>query len=338
MKKYLDKFKFIIFNLIIAALLLGILELLVLHLLNNPSKIPNSFVTSFRDYYRENDRSTIQVVPECGKYDPELFYTLRPGTCTFTNREFSNQFKINKLGVRDDAQSLEFPQIITTGDSFTMGWGVENEGSFPKLLEDTYNLNLLNSAVSSYGTVREMKIIEGLSFDSLQTLIIQYHPNDFIENEQYSLNNNELIVSSEEVYNHTVNEVKDNTSYYFGKFTSQILKHWMKNKVKEEASQATLNEKEAVYFINALSNSNLPLEKISIVVFELTNYNEPSGFIKQLKSEIRKAQYPEHIKQIEIIDMSNYLKEEHYYILDNHLNAEGHEVVANTLKKYIKHL
>ncbi|MTI37894.1 hypothetical protein E1140_00180, partial [Fulvivirga lutimaris] len=300
-KKIVDNIKFILYNLIVVLILLCFSELLIKHLLNNPAKIPKSFVTSFRNFYRENDRSTIQVVPECGKYDSNLFYTLRPGTCQFKNREFNNQFNVNEIGVRDDMQSLEFPEIITTGDSFTMGWGVDNEEAFPSQLEKQTGRVLLNSAVSSYGTVREMMILNRVKLDSVKTLIIQYHPNDYEENKKYYDNNNSLPISPEEVYQSTVNQVASNKKYYFGKYTSQILKQYIKDKVKPEDNYLDNREKECELFLNSLISSNLQFDRINVVIFELNNFNEESNFIPNLRNEIKKNRYPDYVKNFKIL-------------------------------------
>lgn len=39
------------------------------------------------------------------------------------------------MGLRDSNAALNQPEIICIGDSHTMGWGVEQEETFPKLLD-----------------------------------------------------------------------------------------------------------------------------------------------------------------------------------------------------------
>src|SRR4029453_16623439 len=55
-------------------------------------------VNAYRSYYINFDRDDIQYNPACARYDPDLFYTLKPGSCTFANREFSVEYRINSLG------------------------------------------------------------------------------------------------------------------------------------------------------------------------------------------------------------------------------------------------
>ena len=48
------------------------------------------------------------------------------------------------------------------GDSHAMGWGVEQEEALPQVLARKSGRKVLNAAVSSYGTVREMLMLDRL--------------------------------------------------------------------------------------------------------------------------------------------------------------------------------
>lgn len=117
---------------------------------------------AFRDaldaWYMDWERSIVQYEPACARYDAELTYTLRPGTCWFANREFDVELRINSLGVRDDEAALTAPEIVVLGDSFTMGWGVAQEQAFPHRLARLTGRRVLNAGVSSYGTARELEM------------------------------------------------------------------------------------------------------------------------------------------------------------------------------------
>lgn len=66
--------------------------------------------------------------------------------------EFAYTAKINSLGFRDrefDLNDKDSIRIISIGDSFTYGWGVENDQSWPKILEKGllalgYNIEVAN--------------------------------------------------------------------------------------------------------------------------------------------------------------------------------------------------
>src|SRR5712692_799348 len=72
-----------------------------------------------REFYANVDRDLIQFNPVAARWDPELFYTLRPGRFVFSQREFQHEFRVNRLGVRDDDAALVGPDIIAIGDSVT---------------------------------------------------------------------------------------------------------------------------------------------------------------------------------------------------------------------------
>src|SRR5262245_1272614 len=78
-----------------------------------------------RSYHLNQERRLIQFQPECATYDPGLTYTLIPSSaCTVASREFSVEYRANRLGLRDDDASLVKPEIVVLGDSHAMGWGV----------------------------------------------------------------------------------------------------------------------------------------------------------------------------------------------------------------------
>jgi len=129
----------------------------------------------FEYYYR---RHIIQLDERTARHDPELLYTLRPGQFIFSNVEYSTPYVVNSLGVRDDERSLAQPEIVVVGDSYAMGWGVQQSESFPEVLERRTGRRVLNAAVASYGTVREMRLLGRIDLSRTTTLIVQYCAND----------------------------------------------------------------------------------------------------------------------------------------------------------------
>ncbi len=66
-------------------------------------------------------------------------------------------YRINSFGVRDDDESsLHNPKLVFLGDSFTMGWGVDQEQTYAFLTGKKLGVRTLNAGISSYGTFREM--------------------------------------------------------------------------------------------------------------------------------------------------------------------------------------
>ena len=327
----------IIVNVVTVGFMFMILEGICAFLMNNPTYIPNFTLKAFRDFYRVHDRYTIQVLPECAGYDEGLFYTLKPGNCRFENREFDTTVSANSLGTRDDEESLEKPEIVLLGDSFTMGWGVEEDETFGYQVEQRAGSKLLNAGVSSFGTVREMKLLERIDTDSLKYLIIQYHQNDYEENQEYLEGNNNLIISSRQQYDDLIESVADRIGYYFGKYTTYISKFTLKNFLSQselyDTGEGPRNiPNEVNSFLNVLMNSKVKLEGVQLVVFEIGSYaDNDNRFSKLLGGEIRDESYPDFIRNARILDMTMELNQEHFFILDDHLNAAGNQIVANNI-------
>jgi len=173
-------------------------------------------------YLYSLDWTTVHLLPECGEYDPELTYRLRPGTCTFSELEFDTEYRINSLGVRDDEASLDAPRIVVLGDSFAMGWGVEQQEGFPAVLEDLSGSKVLNAGVSSYATAREFGMLERIDLSRARYLIVQYASNDVEENRLYGSSGNRIPVRDDAWYEDQVRAHTRNRSYRPGKYAYEV--------------------------------------------------------------------------------------------------------------------
>ncbi|MDD5167829.1 MAG: SGNH/GDSL hydrolase family protein [Syntrophales bacterium] len=337
MKRY---YKVVLFNLILIVIIVALFEGMLYILVKSPkllAKCPQK-IGNMIGYLYARERNTIQYVPTCARHDDDLGYTLKPGTCTFSGREFVNEYRINSIGVRDEEKALNHPEIIIAGDSFAMGWGVGQEETYAKRLEQKSGKTVLNAAISSYGTVREMKILKRVPTDNLRFLIIQYCGNDLEENREFYNQGNKLKTMSPTDYKHNVDLNRKAQDYYPGKYL------WMKLKKRiDEFSQSQKQEKqigkdEIDLFINAIMNSGLDLKHTRIVAFVMNGRNpdDNRSFPALLKKKIADGPYPSYIKNMIVLDFSDTLKTEHYYVLDDHLNKKGHELIADALLKVIK--
>jgi len=165
-------------------LLEGVLGLL----LAVPSFLPEKALGFTRVLYKTSGIELIHLEPECARYDPELLYTLRPGQCVFSNWEFSTEIRVNSLGVRDDEASLRTPEIIVLGDSHALGWGVDQDEVFAQRIERGSPFTVLNTGISSYATVRQMRLLDRIDTTNLKYLIVQYCDNDYRENKEFYAN------------------------------------------------------------------------------------------------------------------------------------------------------
>src|SRR5206468_6609664 len=205
---------FIAYNLFVASAVVEAIFLVMLHAPRLTARTPRPVRRLVQQVYRHFNRSLIQFDPRCARYDPGITYTLKPGICTFGNIEFTNTYRINHVGVRDEEAPLDAPDVIVLGDSHAMGWGVEQDQAVPQLLARKTRLKVLNAAISSYGTVREMMLIDRLDTSHLRTLVVQYTDNDLLENRAFRQNNGRLPIMSQPAYQNIVRHYASLQSYY----------------------------------------------------------------------------------------------------------------------------
>lgn len=326
--------------------------------LNNYFPYFKSTVTAV---YFSNDRDILHLIPAYAQYDSQLTYILRPGEFDFGNREYYNHYFVNSSGVRDDEASLHQPEIIVLGDSYALGWGVEQDETFPQLLEKQTGKKVLNAAVSSYGTVRELMLLGRMDTSHLKTLVIQYSDNDFEENHEYVRHGYYLNIRSRESYmaeckgynnrirykpflfvsaflriNVRERFFRENTVRGNLKTASAMLDIWSKFQSANDLQTTTGGSRNSArIFLDILSRQQFG--SINIMVLNLSHYTLDShSFIKSVAELKNSGKYPEVIKKIKVIDASAFLKEEDYYIIDDHLKKSGHEKVAQAIAAAIK--
>ncbi|HUG80890.1 MAG TPA: hypothetical protein VML01_04455, partial [Bryobacterales bacterium] len=101
----------------VPALTLLLLDGILAAIRNTPALAYSAALQPLARFLYSLDWTTIHLLPECAEFDARLTYRLRPGACTFSELEFSTHYEINSLGVRDDEQSLDAPEIVVLGDS-----------------------------------------------------------------------------------------------------------------------------------------------------------------------------------------------------------------------------
>ena len=296
------------------------------------SLFPRKFRNSITYLYIQGDRKILHFQEGCGVYSPDLSYTLKPGTFTFTEIEFSNEYRVNSLGVRDEEGSLIKPEIIFLGDSFTLGWGVNQEQTYVKLLEKKIQLKTLNTSIPSFGTVREMLILKKVDKSQLKCLILQYCGDDYDENLRYYLNGNRPQVMREETF-HKLSQLHSQSKQYFpGKYINlkirKKINEWKPKTVKPETITPM---SEAELFIHVLQQNADQLTPYPLIVFELNGINQSNAFIKDLKKIVTDSNQPAFIRKMIILDMTQYLEDKHFFVLDGHVNPAGHEIITDIL-------
>lgn len=326
--------------------LIALGEILCVLALRNPSSIPNFAMRAFNQYYIHINRNVIQVVEDCSEYDANLYYRLHPNnTCTFSNVEFSNKIVSNKAGLRDDDASLIAPEIISLGDSYTLGWGVEQNECYPAKLESMTGKKVLNAGMSSFGTAREMKMLSMLDTSNLKYITIQYCANDIDENESYYKNNYQLKISSKASYDSLVTKFKWGKVYFPGKYFLTTVRFFTKETIKQvlgrkdPANPAYSDpKKSAKLFLDVLKRSPIDFAKTKVLLMDMNEYeNEHPDFIREVNNLVADSAYGPHFKgNLQTLDITKILDKNDYYLLDGHLKPVAHEKVAAALSKLIQ--
>jgi lysophospholipase L1-like esterase len=316
----------IIINVITCLVMAFALEGLLALGLNHPSSIPKFLLRPFQEYYLYNDRSIIQVTG-CAEYHPELFYILKPGTCQFKNREFEVELVTNSDGLRDSEKASSNSPVVALGDSYTLGWGVGQDEAFPQVLERLTHAGVLNAAQSSYGTAREMILFNRLSMDSVKTLILQYHTNDYEENIKFLDNNYKLPIRKEASYDSLKESIRARQRYYPFKHLYGISKGISRKFMGVKVKSPTPTE-EAVAFLEVLKESSPPVQRI--IVFQIAEYEKLNDEFVNAVDSLAQLEAYRNIP-IETLRITGALNREDYFILDDHINASGHSKLASRI-------
>lgn len=322
---------------IAAALLEGAVALLLAH----TPRIP-ALRTLARQYYGGFERAIIQMDSRFARYDPELFYTLRPGRFVYAQREFAHEFRVNSLGVRDEEAALDAPEIVVIGDSIAMGWGVAQDDTFAAIVARETGRRVLNAAVSSYGTVREMRLLERVDRRRLAWLIVQYNANDVGENRLYLQRGNIHVPGSRERFEAISRRYEAKRAYYPGKYAWESvrrLRRAIEDRVapRRPRGPAPTADEEAEAFLNALLRAgSVDFARVRLVVAEVTGEGAPAVMLPALAPRLARADLPAGLRAARLLDVGARLGPAEFHVLDDHPNARGHRVIADAVLAAIR--
>jgi len=307
-------------------------------LLNRPAiaaRMPTGIHNAARSAYLST-RSVIQYEPLCGRYDPLLTYTLRPGQFTFSNVEFSTDYLVNSRGYRGNEDVLTGSDIVVVGDSFAMGWGVSQKDVYSEIIMARTPYRVANTAVASYGTVREMRTLSTLDLSETKYLVIHYVHNDFDENEYY-FKNGRLDIMSQADYDHVSELERRNKRYFPGKHCFVVFKGIVTGRTKWLFSKRDdgVSQEEVKYLLHAIiTAADVDFDQTRIILL-YTDGN--AGFTQCLREKIQSPDLPSAIQNMTILDLSEDTQPT-IFALDTHFQKEGHERIADALIRTVNEL
>jgi len=281
-------------------------------------KIITEYQRSF--YHQLGFRKIWQNQPDCVEYDNDLIFKPRHGSCRFDNVEFKTQLNFSNEGrarsVNIKSNNIENKGIAVIGDSHAMGWGVNDHETFSYILEKKIGRPVYNLAVSGYATNREIVALEKSNLvDKIDTVIIQYSNNDYQENITSPKNqsdNNYL----------KFKEIQSNNFSFFKRLRKGIR---YAVTIPLKYSEKKLDwKKEEKSFLKILNNYDFLKTKKIIIIY--SNGHE-------IYYENFRLNDNTDIKNIHFIDID--YKKNDFFLIDGHLNTQGHIKVAERLFNFL---
>jgi len=278
-------------------------------------ELVNAYQKNF--YIESGLRKIWQNDLECVEYDNELIYVPKLKNCNFENIEFNTNISFDQFGRYSNhpyTKNNKNNSIAVLGDSFAMGWGVNDDETFSALLEKILNRNVYNLSVSSYGTRRELIRLEKSNLlNSIDTIILAYCYNDYGENLNFkkeslkALENFNLVTSSS-----TSNNWKKLRRMF--RYSVQIPGDLFK-----EVNNLDFTHHRDLLLKVISEHPSIKEKKIYIFYINGKNLNFrdfPNG--KYIQNE-----------NIEFVNIE--LLNDHYFKIDGHLNKKGHKYIADEL-------
>jgi hypothetical protein len=320
-------------------------------LLHHPRSIPRPLLSAFRYYYNNYQRDILQYNKNISHYDAALFYRMNANNrSVFSNIEFTDSVFTDSSGFRDNRSAAGKPQIVCLGDSYTLGWGAQQDDAYPVLLEDILGKPVLNTGMSSYGTAREAGSLPFIDSTDVSAIVIQYCNNDAGENQAFVDDHFHLTISPRSSYDSAVGALRWSKLYFPGKYFCTITEILLEQSVSKLTNLQPSNpqstslqpsnpqssrfqpgpqpgsyDREAAWFIEVLRHSGWNIGKTQIFVFDICDYQDMTEkFVDALDKRLATPDDSLLFKgHLHVLHIKPLLTAQDYYILDEHLRPSG---------------
>ena len=279
-----------------------------------------------RNLYHGGLRAIWQNQPDCVAFDEELVYRAKEGRCRFRNAEFDTTLtfagRTRVHGGSPGSAPAGSPGVAVIGDSFAMGWGVNDDETFAAVLQATLGRPVFNLGVSSYGTARELIALErsGL-LAAVDTVVIQYCDNDKDENLEFRPGTREANAATfAQVTRRAAPTLRDQLPFLYAGLRYALKVPFAAVKERWRGPRTFDFGPHYAPLVERL-RQHPALAGKRVIVFYLTGHgtrfrNFPSGADRQLPN-------------VRFADLE--VGREHFYSLDDHLTPAGHRYVAGKL-------
>jgi hypothetical protein len=195
-------------------------------------------------------------------------------------------------------------------------------------------------------TARELTNLHRLDRSRLKVLVIQYCDNDDGENRSFRDGGNQLTIASREAYEHEAEENRstgysytfsEHFEYLFSLLTEAAAQWFAPHAGNGDVSPANTRRDElAELFLSVLLHSDVPLDGVQIIVFELSNWGGRTDLTVQLQTMVAAHDPRLDSLALTVLDTGTLLRPKDFYRLDGHTNAEGHRVMADAIIRAIR--
>ena len=276
-----------------------------------------------RELYLNGGWNVWQAQPGCVEFDEKLIYKPSIGTCRFANMEFNTILNFTSAGRMTGEMQSPAKSIAVLGDSFAMGWGVDDTDTFAAELQRRTGRKVYNLAVSSYGTIRELMRLS--TFDQLgtvDTVIIQYCDNDREENLHFT------IPSAAEAKRKfaAITALRHSDRWFLFKYYYRSYKATIWYPIVELCRRALHNTEPEDFtphyetLMQVIRHSDA-LKGKQVIVFYSRGYA-----VKFRNFPVGKDHETDNVTFVDVP-----LGQEDFYVLDPHLNKLGHQLIGQTL-------
>src|SRR5579884_4098486 len=279
------------------------------------------------------------------KYDPELVYIPRPGKAQFASPDFNVTltFASNTTRWQPPPADPDAPLVLVVGDSYAMGWGVQDNETYSALLAARYGWNTVNAAVSGYGAPRELLRARKLGLLSrCATVVIDFAIKDPRENRAFLDDPLGFVAKKNPIQFWNLMQFyhQQKVSYFsVVRFTCRMLQdrfktggwaglwtsiHTNNDPFGKRVDFGYSGETMAHDFLQVIAQFP-ELKGKPVIVLEIDDYGSHSDFMPELQKIA--ATNPN------IIPLPIAYERGDFFRFDNHLNRIGHEHIAHCVNQ-----